>query len=96
MHLTHPFCHGVSRGAPTRHQRFAARVALGPERQPAVPQEVLIVEAQFFEAGARATLVSFSSNFFEVPLALLPSAIFCTPERAACTIWSWVRLLGLM
>ena len=41
---------------------------------------------------ARATLVSLSSDFFEVPEAWLPSAMFCTPLRAACTIWSWVRL----
>jgi hypothetical protein len=39
-----------------------------------------------------ATLVSFSSIFFDVPLATLPSAMFCTPDRAAWTIWSWVRL----
>jgi len=31
-------------------------------------------------------LVSFISIFFDVPLAWLPSAMFCTPERAACTI----------
>jgi hypothetical protein len=30
--------------------------------------------------------VSFSSVFFEVPDAWLPSAMFCTPDRAACTI----------
>jgi len=41
---------------------------------------------------ARATFVSFSSIFLDVPLAFDPSAMFCTPLRAACTIWSWVRL----
>jgi hypothetical protein len=29
--------------------------------------------------------VSLSSVFFDVPLAWLPSAMFCTPDRAACT-----------
>ena len=37
------------------------------------------------------TLVSFTSVSLEVAEARLPSAIFCTPLRAACTIWSWVR-----
>jgi hypothetical protein len=37
-------------------------------------------------------LVSLISVFFEVPEAWLPSAMFCTPDRAACTIWSCVRL----
>lgn len=41
---------------------------------------------------ARATFVSFNSIFFEVPDAWRPSAMFWTPESAACTIWSWVRL----
>jgi hypothetical protein len=35
---------------------------------------------------------NFSSVFRDVPDAPLPSAIFCTPLRAACTIWSRVRL----
>ncbi len=34
---------------------------------------------------ARATFVSLSSVFLDVPLAWLPSAMFCTPLRAACT-----------
>jgi hypothetical protein len=42
---------------------------------------------------ARATLVSFISIFLEVVAAPLPSEMFRTPLRAACTIWSWVRLL---
>ena len=28
---------------------------------------------------------------FEVPEAMLPSMMFCLPERAACIIWSMVR-----
>jgi len=35
---------------------------------------------------ARATLVSLISVFFEAPEAWLPSAMFWTPDRAACTI----------
>jgi len=31
-------------------------------------------------------LVNSDSIFLDVPLAWLPSAVFCTPERAACTI----------
>ena len=40
---------------------------------------------------ARATPISLSSVFLEVPEAMLPSAMFCRPLRAACTIWSCVR-----
>jgi len=32
---------------------------------------------------ARATPTNFNSNFFEVPDAWLPSAMFCLPLRAA-------------
>jgi len=53
-------------------------------------QVVAIVFEKFFEL-ARATLVSLSSVSLEVPLAWLPSRMFCLPERAACTIWSRVR-----
>lgn len=40
---------------------------------------------------ARATLVSFISDFREVAAAPLPSLIFRTPLRAAWIIWSCVR-----
>ena len=53
-------------------------------------QEVLVIDQKLFEAGA-ATFVSLISVSFDVPDALLPSAMFCLPERAACTIWSLVR-----
>jgi hypothetical protein len=49
----------------------------------AIPAETL--------ADGRATFVSFSSVFFDVAEATLPSARFCFPLRAACTIWSWLR-----
>lgn len=55
-----------------------------PEWMVADPQKVLIVEQEFLQL-ARATLVSLSSISVEVVEALLPSAIFCFPERAACT-----------
>jgi hypothetical protein len=45
---------------------------------------------------ARATPTNFNSVFLEVPDAMLPSAMFCLPLRAACTIWSWVRLRRLI
>jgi hypothetical protein len=72
-------------------QGGAAVVVAGPFGEIALPQKIFVIELKFFEA-ARATLVNFSSNFFEVPLAWLPSAMFWTPLRAACTIWSCVRL----
>ena len=57
-------------------------------------QEVAVVFQEFFEA--RATFVSLISVSFDVPLARLPSRMFCLPDLAAWTIWSWVRLRGLM
>lgn len=62
-----------------------------PPGQIPLPQKIFVVEPQLLKL-ARATLVSLSSDFFEVPEAWLPSAMFCTPLRAACTIWSRVRL----
>jgi len=37
-------------------------------------------------------LVSLISLSFEVADAMLPSMMFCLPDRAAWTIWSRVRL----
>ena len=70
-----PLSHLGHGGTASRDQLRAAGVVLGPELQVPVAQEVLVVEAQFFQAGA-ATLVSLISIFFDVPLALLPSAMF--------------------
>ncbi len=80
-----PLRHFFSSIAAAINQILAARIAAFPERQPALPQKILIIELQLFQTGP-PTLVSLSSIFFEVPDAWLPSAIFCTPDRAACTI----------
>ena len=40
----------VHRFATARYQLFAARVVVGPEGELALAQEVLVVEAEFFEA----------------------------------------------
>jgi hypothetical protein len=37
-------------------------------------------------------LVSLISVSLEVAEAMLASMMFCLPDRAAWTIWSWVRL----
>jgi hypothetical protein len=58
-----------------------------------VAQVVLVVEQQFLKAGA-ATFTRRSSVCEEVAEQRLPSAMFCRPERAACTIWSTVRERG--
>jgi len=41
-------------------------------------------------------LVSLISVSLEVPEAMLPSMMFCLPERAAWIIWSRVRSRGSM
>ena len=55
-----------------------------------VTQEIFVVKQQFLEVE-RATFINRSSVCDEVAEARLPSAMFCLPERAACTIWSTVR-----
>ncbi len=55
MLLPCPRRHGVRRGAAPRHQGLAPRVAAAPPWQAALSQEVLVVEAQFLQAGPSDT-----------------------------------------
>jgi hypothetical protein len=48
----------------------------------ALAKEVFKIEQEFLQAGLGHT-VSLSSVFLEVAEATLPSAMFCTPDRAA-------------
>jgi hypothetical protein len=50
----------------------------------ALSRRVLIVEQRFIEAGL--TTFTAGNQFVEVAAALLPSAMFCLPLRAAWTI----------
>jgi hypothetical protein len=60
---------------------------LGPSLRADAKQALGETALPFKSCGLRRQLaVSFSSVFFEVPEAWLPSAMFCTPLRAACTI----------
>jgi hypothetical protein len=61
-----------------------------PELQIAHTQRVAVVAEQLFEAGAGHVggLISIS---FEVTDALLPSTMFCLPDRAPWIIWWIVR-----
>lgn len=53
MHLFHPPCHVVGCCAAAAYEFPAQRFILCPQRQIALAQEVLVIKAQFFEAGAR-------------------------------------------
>ena len=53
MHNPRPLCYGVSRGGPPHYEFRPARVLARPKRQPALPEEILIVQPQLFKAGAR-------------------------------------------
>ena len=44
--------HLIGSGAPPGHQPLPARVFPLPERQAPLPQKILIIQAQFFQAGA--------------------------------------------
>ncbi|HJH04233.1 MAG TPA: hypothetical protein K8W19_09435 [Victivallis vadensis] len=59
--------------------------AVTARRKIAPAEEILIIQLQLLQTAAGNVGKS---------LSLLPPAIFCTPERAACVIWSQVRLAG--
>lgn len=52
VHLDCPVGDLVDISAAAVHQALAAGVVVGPEREFALAEEVLVVEAEFFEAGA--------------------------------------------
>ena len=61
-----------------------------PLPQPAGTQIVFVIDSSSCKL-AFATLSSFIYVSDDVGDTAQPSAIFCLPERAACTIWSVVR-----
>src|SRR5690625_6373658 len=52
-HISDPGNYLVGHGEAPLNEVVAARVVVGPEVQAALAQEVFVVEATFFEAGAR-------------------------------------------
>lgn len=64
------------------------KVAFLPLYEPTDKDVALVDEC---DGDALFTFVSFSSISREVMPSMFPSARFCLPERAACTIWSIVR-----
>jgi len=84
--VLHPGPHFGQGGATSGLEAHQGRVIRRPGRQAALPQIILIVQPQFLQAGARH-VGEFEPGFFGRATGLgLPSAMFCTPERAACTI----------
>jgi len=81
----HPKSHLISRNTPPLNQSFPANVITRPDLQPPLPQIVLVIKSQLFDTGP-GDIGKLDLGFFDVPDAWLPSAMFCTPERAACTI----------
>ena len=69
MLLFNPLRHGISRGAATGYERAPAPIRLGPERQATLPEEIFVVEAEFFKAGTchlrelELHLLGSSTNF---------------------------------
>jgi hypothetical protein len=57
-------------------------VLRGPFLKTAHSQEIAVIGQQLFKTGT-ATLVSLISVSLEVAEAMLPSMMFCLPERAA-------------
>lgn len=85
MRFSRPFQEFVEGFGAGRDEPVAARILQRPEHKTRLPQEILVVECEFFEAGP-CHAGNLSSFFREVPEAWLPSAMFCTPLRAAWTI----------
>lgn len=64
---------------------FRLRVVLCPERKLVLSQEIFIVEQQLLQGRpGHADQIEF--GLFGGAEAMLPSAMFCLPLRAACTI----------
>lgn len=71
----HPGRHVIGRLTAPVDQCLPERIASFPLRKASLPQEVLVVEFEFLQAGA-GHLSELEFNFFDVAEACEPSAIF--------------------
>lgn len=83
--LPHPVRHLVCSGWAASDQIGAAPVLASPLRMATLPQEVFVIEAQLFEAGA-GNISQFKLHLLRSAAGLAALGDVLRPERAACTI----------